>query len=162
MKPILIHYRSRKLHEDDFVFIKTLIDNLYLRGRSYISREFYKNWNWVQLHGKLKAYAARYLLLRLEEQGLVALPPRIHPKNNLKPKVLDRMPLFVKKTLAGDITEYETPAIPVVKDQQENYLLGYLFHHYHDLGCSRLAGKHLRYFVCTGSQVIVCLVLIQA
>ena len=88
MKPILIHYRSQELHEDDIVFIKTIMDNRYLRDRSYISRELCKSWNWVQPKGKLKEYAARDLLLRLEEQGLVALPPRIRPKNNLKPRVL--------------------------------------------------------------------------
>ncbi|KXK31890.1 MAG: hypothetical protein UZ01_00679, partial [Candidatus Brocadia sinica] len=109
MKPILFHYRSRELHADDIAFIKALTERHFLRGRSCISRELCKSWNWMQPNGKLKEYAARDLLLRLEEQGLVSLPPRIRPKNNLKPKVFDQMPLFVKRTLEGAITEYETP-----------------------------------------------------
>ncbi|KAB2833915.1 MAG: DUF4338 domain-containing protein, partial [Candidatus Brocadia sp.] len=60
----------------------------FLNRTTLISRELCKSWNWVQPKGKLKEYAARDLLLRLEEQGLVALPPRIRPKNNLKPRVL--------------------------------------------------------------------------
>ncbi len=58
MKPILFKYRSRKLHADDMVFIKALIDGHFLKGRSYISRELSKSWNWVQPNDKLKEYAA--------------------------------------------------------------------------------------------------------
>lgn len=157
MKPILFHYRSRELHADDIAFIKALTERHFLRGRSYISRELCKSWNWMQPNGKLKEYAARDLLLRLEEQGLVSLPPRIRPKNNLKPKVFDQMPLFVKRTLEGAITEYETPTIQVVRDHQERYLWGYLLHHYHYLGCPRLVGEHIRHIVHIGNQVVACL-----
>ncbi|MDG5995505.1 MAG: DUF4338 domain-containing protein [Candidatus Brocadia sp.] len=157
MKPILFQYRSRKLHTDDIAFIKALIDSYFLKGRSYISRELCKSWNWVQPNGKLKEYAARDLLLRLEEQGLVALPGRIRPKNNLKPKIFDQIPLFVKSTLGGTITGYEIPTIQVVKDPQESYLWGYLLYHYHYLGCPRLVGEHVRHIVHIGNQVVACL-----
>lgn len=157
MNPILFQYRSRKLHTDDIAFIKVLVDRHFLRGRSYISRELCKSWNWMQSNGKLKEYAARDLLLRLEEQGLVALPPRIRPKNNLKPKVFAQIPLFVKKTLEGAITEYETLTIQVVKGPQESYLWGYLLHRYHYLGNPKLVGEHLRHIVRIGNQVVACL-----
>ena len=111
----------------------------------------------MQPNGKLKEYAARDLLLRLEEQGLVALPPRIRPKNNLKPKVFDQIPLFVKRTLEGTITEYETLKIHVVKDPQESYLWGYLLHHYHYRGNPKLVGERLRHIVRIGNQVVACL-----
>jgi len=157
MKPILFQYRSRKLHTDDIAFIKVLVDRHFLRGRSYISRELCKSWNWMQPNGKLKEYAARDLLLRLEEQGLVALPPRIRPKNNLKPRVFEQIPLFVKRTLEGTITEYETLTIQVVKGHQESYLWGYLLHHYHYLGNPKLVGEHIRHIVRIGNQVVACL-----
>ena len=157
MKPILFQYRSRKLHTDDIAFIKVLVDRHFLRGRSYISRELCTSWNWMQPNGKLKEYAARDLLLRLEEQGLVALPPRIRPKNNLKPRVFEQIPLFVKRTLEGTITEYETLTIQVVKGHQESYLWGYLLHHYHYLGNPKLVGEHIRHIVRIGNQVVACL-----
>ena len=115
MEPIVFQYRSRKLHADDIAFIKALVDRHFLRGRSYISRELCKSWNWMQPNGQLKEYAARDLL-RLEKQGFVALPPRIRPKNNLKPKVFDQIPLFVKRILEGTITECGNLTIQVVKD----------------------------------------------
>lgn len=157
MKPILFQYRSRKLHADDIAFIKVVIDCHFLRGRSYISRELCKSWNWIQPNGKLKEYAARDLLLRLEEQGFISLPPRIQQKNNLTPKVFDQIPLFGKRTLEGIITEYDPPVIQVVKDPHESYLWGYLLHHYHYLGCPRLVGEHIRHIVRIGNQVVACL-----
>ncbi len=157
MKPILFQYRSRRLHADDIAFIKALIDQYFHRGRSYISRELCKSWNWMQPNGKVKEYAARDLLLRLEEQGLVVLPPRIRPKNNLKPKNFDQIPPFVKRILEGTIKEYGNLTIRVVKGPQESYLWGYLLHHYHYLGNPRLVGEHVRHIVRVGDQVVACL-----
>ena len=82
MKPIIFQYRLRQLHTDDIASIKALIAQHFHRGRSYISRELCKDWNWVQPNGKLKEYAARDLLLRLEEQGLVALPTLMPEKQS--------------------------------------------------------------------------------
>lgn len=157
MKPIIFQYRSRKLHADDIAFIKALIEQHFLRGRTYISCELCKHWNWVQPNGKHKEYAARDLLLRLEEQGLITLPPRIRAKNNLKPEVFVQTPLFVRRPLEGKITEYENLTIHVVKDPQERYLWEYLFQHYHYLGNPRLVGEHLRHIVRIGNQVVACL-----
>lgn len=153
MKPIIFQYRLRQLHTDDIASIKAFIAQHSHRGRSYISRELCKGWNWVQPNGKLKEYAARDLLLRLEEQGLVALPPRICQKNNLKPKVFEQIPLFTKKVLEGTITGYENLTIQVVKDPQESYLWSYLLHHYHYLGNPKLVGEHIRHIVRIGNQV---------
>jgi len=52
MKPVLFQYRSRKLNADDIAFIRALIDQHFPKGRSYISRELCKHWNWIQPNGK--------------------------------------------------------------------------------------------------------------
>jgi len=90
-------------------------------------------------------------------KGLVTLPPRIRQKNNLKPKVFDQIPLFVKKTLQGTITKYGILTIQVVKDPQESYLWGYLLHHYHYLGNPRLVGEQIKHVVRIDDQVVACL-----
>ena len=157
MNTIVFQYRSRRLHTDDIAFIKALIDQHFPRGRSYISRELCKSWNWIQPNGKLKEYASRDLLLRLEEQGFIQLPPRIRQKNNLRLKTFDQTPLFVKRGLGGTITEYGPLTIHVVKDPQEKYLWGYLLHHYHYLGNPSLVGEHIRHIAYIDNQVVACL-----
>ena len=69
MDTIVFRYRSRELTFQDIDFIQAAITKHFSKGRSYISRVLCMAWNWVQPNGKLKEYAARDLLLRLEEKG---------------------------------------------------------------------------------------------
>lgn len=156
MDLIVFRYRSRELTTWDIEFIRGTITQHYDRGRSHISRMLCKSWQWRQPNGKLKEYAARDLLLRLEEKGFIKLPPRLAQKNNGKAKSFDQLPLFVKNALAGSVGEYPgfflRPAGP-----QDNYLWNYLVHHYHYLGLQKLVGEHFRYLAFLNGQVVGCL-----
>ena len=156
MRTVVFRYRSRQLDHDDIRFIQALISKHSKRGRSYISRLLCEAWQWVQPNGKLKEYAARDLLLRLEEQGFVNLPKRLRPKNNLKAKALDQVPLFLKKPLEGSAGQYDRPCIELVQ-AHSSYLWDYLVHHHHYLGLPKLVGEHLRYLVYLNGQVAACL-----
>jgi hypothetical protein len=144
------------LDRQDIRFIRALISKHFQRGRSYISRALCEAWQWVQPNGKLKEYAARDLLLRLEEQGFIELPARLRPKNNLKKKSLDQIPLFLKEPMDGSAGEHDRPFIELAHSQG-NYLWDYLVHHHHYLGLPKLVGEHLRYLVYINGQVVACL-----
>lgn len=156
MAKVIFRYRARQLDREDIQFIRAIISKHYQRGRSHISRVLCEAWQWVQPNGKLKEYAARDLLLRLEEQGLVELPKRLRPKNNLKQKTLEQIPLFLKQPMHGLAGEYERPCIELVH-AQGSYLWDYLLHHHHYLGLPKLVGEHLRYLVYINGQVVACL-----
>jgi hypothetical protein len=156
MEQVVFRYRARQLGSEDIRFIRALISKHYQRGRSHISRALCEAWLWVQPNGKLKEYAARDLLLRLEEQGLIELPARLRPKNNLKEKSLDQVPLFSLEPMDGSAGEYDRPCIELVQSQG-NYLWDYLVHHHHYLGLPKLVGEHLRYLVTINGQVVACL-----
>jgi hypothetical protein len=156
MEPVVFRYRSREINANDIAFIKATIAQHYAHGRSHISRVLCKAWAWVQLNGRFKEYAARDLLLRLEEKGFIELPPRIKQNNNLKPKSFDQIPLFIKQELSGSICDYPKPAIRLVSSQ-DSYLWDYLIYHYHYLGLPRLVGAHLRHLVFINAQVVACL-----
>jgi hypothetical protein len=156
MERVIFKYRSRELDQQDIRFIRAIILEHHQRGRSYISRALCEAWQWVQPNGKLKECAARDLLLRLEEQGLIELPKRLRPKNNLKKKSFEQIPLFLKKPLSGSATEYDRPCIELLQSQS-NYLWDYLVHHHHYLGLPKLVGEHLRYLAYINGQVVACL-----
>jgi len=156
MESILFRYRSRQLNADDIAFIRSVITRNYAKGRTYISQVLCKAWAWVQPNGKLKEYAARDLLLRLEENGFIELPPRIKRNNNLKPKSFDQTPLFINQPLGGSVGDYPKPAIRVA-GAQDSYLWDYLAHHYHYLGFPKLVGAHLKHLVSIDAQVVACL-----
>jgi len=156
MEKVVFRYRARQLDHQDIQFIQGIISKHYQRGRSHISRALCEAWQWVQPNGKLKEYAARDLLLRMEEQGLIELPQRLRPKNNLKKKRLDQVPLFLKQPISGSASQYGRPYIELVHSEG-SYLWDYLVHHYHYLGLPKLVGEHLRYLVYINGQVVACL-----
>lgn len=157
MEPVVFRYHSRELNANDIAFIKATIAQHYARGRSHISRVLCKAWGWIQPNGKLKEYAARDLLLRLEEKGFIELPPRIKQNNNLKPKSFDQIPLFIKQELSGSVSNYPKPILRLVSTSQDRYLWNYLVYYYHYLGLPRLVGAHLRHLVFINAQVVACL-----
>lgn len=156
MAEVVFRYRSRELDIQDIQFIHKLISKHYDRGRSHISRVLCEAWQWIQPNGKFKEYAARDLLLRLEENGFIKLPPRLRPKNNLKQKSFNQVPLFLKEHLSGLAGDYADPQIQIVSPEH-SYLWEYLIHHYHYLGLPKLVGEHLRHIVFINGRVIACL-----
>lgn len=155
MDAIVFRYRARELSQHDIDAISALITKHYSRGRSYISRMLCRQWNWLQPNGKLKEYAARDLLLRLEEKGFIELPPRLRPKNNLKQKSFAQTPFFNNAPQDGPVSRYADLTIQLVQTG-DDYLWGYLLHHYHYLGRPKLVGEHLRYIVYLDGQVVAC------
>lgn len=156
MEQVVFRYRSRELSAQDIAFIHSAIAQHYAKGRSHISRVLCEAWGWLQPNGKLKEYAARDLLLRLEEQELIELPPRLRAKNNLKGKSFDQIPLFIKEKLAGSVGDY--PEVSIQSTTPESrYLWDYLVHHYHYLGLPKLVGEHLKHLAFIKGQVVACL-----
>jgi hypothetical protein len=143
------------LTQKDIADIRATIRRHYTQGRSYISRALCRDWHWVQPNGKLKEYAARDLLLRLEEKGLVALPARLRPKNNAKRRSFSQRPIFQDTPLQGAVKDYADLELQVIKTG-EDYLWGYLLHHYHYLGAPRLVGEHIKYLALLDGQVVAC------
>ena len=156
MDQVVFRYRARQLDMQDIQFIKALISKHYQRGRSYISRQLCEIWQWIQPNGKLKEYAARDLLLRLEEQGLIELPPRLRPKNNLKEKSFDQIPFFLHAPIHGSVGEHDQPYIELV-NSQDGYLWDYLVCHHHYLGLPKLVGEYLKHLVYLNGRVVACL-----
>jgi hypothetical protein len=131
MEPIVFRYRGRELNAKDISFIRATIHKHYAQGRTRISEILCKAWQWAQPNGEPKEYAARDLLLRLEEKGFIELPARIRRNNNLKKKSFAQIPFF--------------------------YLWDYLIHHYHYLRLPKLVGEHIRHLLFINGQVVACL-----
>jgi hypothetical protein len=110
----------------------------------------------VQPNGKLNEYAARDLLLGLEEKGFIELPPRLRPKNNLKRNAFAQFPLFCNTPLEDLLSQYGELSLHLVTSS-ESYLWDYLVHHHHYLGRPSLVGEHLRYLAFLNGQVVACL-----
>jgi len=156
MEPVIFRYRARELTHKDIEDIRKTIALHADKGRSHISRVLCQQWNWVQPNGQYKQYAARDLLLRLEEGGYVKLPQRLRPKNNLKRKSFAQIPIFNQQPLGGDVGRYSGLTMTPI-DGADDYLWGFLLHHHHYLGLPKLVGEHLKYMAHLDGQVVGCL-----
>ncbi|MBI4802009.1 MAG: hypothetical protein HY796_05760 [Elusimicrobia bacterium] len=69
--------QGRHLHEPDFAEIRRLITVNPAWSRRRISAELAKAWNWRTSTGQIKDMAARSLLLKLKQRGMLTIPSSI-------------------------------------------------------------------------------------
>ncbi len=157
MEPI-VTYRGRNVTASDIVVIKEIIAAHPDGSRRLISKEVCKAWDWRQANGTLKDMVCRSLLLLLQSEGLIKLPP---PKCKLPNPLANR-----KKPIriAVDQTPIQCPIdelYPIHLRQVRRTRLEKLFnsliseHHY--LGYTQPVGEHLKYMAFANSLPLACL-----
>jgi hypothetical protein len=151
-------YRKRVITQDDLSFIRKVIDDYRSEGRSAISRRLCEAWDWRQANGQLKDGVCRGLLLHLERNQLLTLPPRIIDNNNnalrrrKTPATFDFQPTPITVAL-GDLALIE---LRQVRRTPEEKLFNGLIRQYHYLGYTNPVGEHLKYLVYAGDRLLAC------
>ncbi len=162
MTPI-IKYRNRLVKQDDIAYIRNLISNHPEYGRRALSKQICRDWNWVQDNGYLKDMVCRGLLLLLEKQGYLKLPPRKKTPNNPFINRKPPEPVAVDKSrIAASIKEIIPISFQQVRRTASEKLFNGLIDQYHYLGYSRPVGEHLKYLVFSNDRPIACLAFSSA
>src|SRR5437867_387452 len=68
--------QGRAVRSEDVAQIRAWLQTHPASNRTRLSRELCAAWNWRNAAGRLKDMACRSLLLKLEAQGHIELPPR--------------------------------------------------------------------------------------
>ncbi|GFP39437.1 Druantia anti-phage system protein DruA [Candidatus Hakubella thermalkaliphila] len=151
-------YHGRRLTHRDILFIRRLIANNPDKSRWFISRELCRQWDWRQPNGVLKDMICRGLLLRLQRDGLIALPPCKRIINN---PLLNRQPPELIKVdqspIIGNIEEVQPIELRSVRKTQYERLYNSLIHQYHYLGYTQPVGEKLKYIAFSHDRPIACL-----
>ena len=74
--------QGRELRAEDISLIQALLAEHPEWGRTRLSQELCRRWDWRNAQGRFKDMAARTLLLKLERGGLIQLPRRQRPSSN--------------------------------------------------------------------------------
>ena len=74
--------QGRKLSGEDIGQVQGLLAEHPEWGRTRLSEELCRLWDWRNALGRPKDMAARTLLLKLERSGHIQLPPRQRPSSN--------------------------------------------------------------------------------
>ncbi len=155
---VLLTYRKRVITQDDLSFILKVIDEYRSKGRSAISRKLCEAWDWRQANGHLEDGVCRGLLLQLERNQLITLPPRIIDNSNNAQRgrktqaTFDFRPPPITAALAG-LAPIE---LRQVRRTPEEKIFNALVRQYHYLGYTRLVGEHLKYLLYAGDRLLAC------
>ena len=140
--------QGRELSAQDRGLIQGLLTERPEWGRTRLSEELCRRWDWRNAQGRLKDMAARTLLLKLERAGHIRLPPRQRPSSNgLRNR---RVPVVDHATdsIGGTLRDLRPLSVSVVAPGSADLrLFNGLLARYHYLGHRNTVGENLRYLV---------------
>jgi hypothetical protein len=153
--PNSIRVQGRTLLPHHVAELQALVSQHPGWSRHRLAKEICHQWQWHTPFGQPKTFAARSLLLKLEQRALLTLPPireafrrrpwglRPSPGVVSSPGSLIRESLRSLQPLQWQLCLRGTPVW--------DHALGLLRQH-HYLGCGRPVGAHLLYLVADASQ----------
>jgi len=155
---IVTRYRGRDITDSDLAVIRQIIEAYPDGSRRFISQEVCRAWEWRQANGALKDMVCRSLLLLLQSEGLIKLPPPkckpFNPLANRKKPVkieVDRAPIQcpIKRLFPIHFKQ--------VRRTQLEKLFNSLISENHYLGYTQPVGEHLKYIAFSNDRPIACL-----
>ena len=140
--------QGRAVTAADIELIRAMLAAHPARGRTPLSAELCRRWDWRNARCQLKDMACRTLLLKLERAGHIRLPPRIRPSSNgLRNR---RLPVAAveKEPIRGGLRDLQPLRVFVVESESDDVrVFNGLLVHEHYLGHRNTAGENLRYLV---------------
>jgi len=116
-------------------------------GRSHLSVELCKLWNWQSPAGQYKDMACRSLLLKLERAGTIVLPPRQGKRTFHSRPAYPAVP-HRQETISDHLQALVPLQITVVGQDTEDYkLFNCLLSQYHYLSYRGAVGENLKYLI---------------
>lgn len=153
-------FRGKNFTQEEISKIKKISDQHWNDGRSKISRVICETIHWYQPNLRLKDVACREALRKMEEKGVVKLPPKkIHvPKRKIK-KLHAKDVGFKepKKLIIGKLRKTNKIHFELAETPEEQKLWQYLIQEYHYLGYKQIVGRYLKYLVCLDMELVALL-----
>jgi len=151
-------YRGRPITESDLEVIKAIIAAHPDASRRFISQEVCRVWQWRQANGALKDMVCRSLLLLLQSEGLIKLPPpKCKPANPLANRKKPVKIEIERTPIQCPIGELFPIHLKQVRRTGFEKLFNSLISQYHYLGYSQPVGEHLKYIAFSYDRPIACL-----
>ena len=140
--------QGREVTAADIELIRAMLVAHPARGRTPLSEELCRRWDWRNARGQVKDMACRTLLLKLERAGLIRLPRRIRPSSNgLRNRRAPVSPPSCEP-VRGPLHDLRPLSVIVAAPGSDDArLFNGLLAHGHYLGHRNTVGENLRYLV---------------
>jgi len=150
-----VRYCGRDFSPQELTQIRQLITDDPGRSRAELSRLTCQMLQWYKADGGLKDMSARVAMLRMQEDGLITLPPprckRPDPTVYLSNQTT---PGLAIEQAAGTLAPIR---LQLVQHKSDSRLWNEYIERYHYLGHKPLPGAQLRYFIYAQNQPIALL-----
>jgi hypothetical protein len=153
---VKIRYRGRVYTEQEIEDIREVIARHSDESRFFLSKEVCRLWNWTQPNGTLKDMVCRGLMLLLDREGLIALPPQKRELPWLSRGRTEPPEVAVDDT-AGPLSTLLPLDLSMVRRTPKERLYKSLIHRYHYLGYTQPVGEHLEYIAFSEGRPIACI-----
>lgn len=157
---VLLRYRNREVTGADLEFVREQCGLWPTRGA--LVQALCAEWKWRQANGSPSLYACTDLVLRLEERGLVELPPPARPRRTRARRPLARLPLPPDLIpLTGlpvsdpDADLGELCVRPIEREERIGWRV--YMERYHYLGDRPIVGEHLLYAAFLDGELVALL-----
>ena len=153
-----IELQGRRITPAEMIWLRAWIPEHPPWSRKRLARELCQRWQWVDRLGRLKDFAARSLLLKLEARKWVKLPAlRIYNRRTRRPAPTWEsweQPAAWEATLA-EISPVRLE--PMMPGSQAHMRWRFYLHRYHYLGL-HVVGEYVGYLAMDGqSRDVACL-----
>ncbi len=153
-----IRYRGRAYAEQDIQDVRELIARYPGESRFFLSKALCRLWNWTQTNGTPRDMVCRGLMLLLDREGLITLPPKKRelPWLSLKRAAPPESPVD-DTAVAGPLSPLLPLHLSMVRRTPEERRYQSLIHQYHYLGYTQPVGEHLEYVAFSEGRPIACI-----
>jgi hypothetical protein len=155
---LLVRYCGRSFGALEMATIRTLIADHPTANRARLSRLVCEALDWRRPDGHLKDMSCRVAMLRMQNDGLIQLPPPQKRNNNGKP--------YLRRTAQAEPESFSPVAsvgaltslrLEPVTDRTQSHLWNEYIDRYHYLGYQPLPGAQLRYLARGNDRVVALL-----
>ena len=148
-------YCGRDFSEAELTLIRTLIAEDPRRTRADLSRLACQAMHWFKPDGGLKEMSCRVAMLRMQEDGLIQLPP----PTRQRPETRIRISVETDPQTPIQAPVHALPGLQLrlVSTRADSCLWNEFIHRYHYLGFKTLPGAQLRYWVMAGDRLVALL-----
>ena len=154
--------QGRLVPAEEILWLREWMDLHPQWSRKRLARELCLQWHWQDGRGRLKDFAARSFLLKVEGQGLISLPPLQANKRRLR-RGVEALPHWQEPPILGAALEQLQPLrIELVRaGTAEQRAWAFYLERYHYLHL-RVVGENMGYLVRDNRRLEVACLLFGA
>lgn len=152
-----MRYCGRDFTAAELMLCRQLIREQPQMNRAQLSRALCQRLGWYTAGGALKEMSCRVAMLRMQEDGLITLPPPRNGNGNGRAYARRTPATEPGPPLMQPVDQLRDLHLDTVADRRESHLWNEYIERYHYLGYQPLPGAQMRYLARGEGQVLALL-----